>query len=116
MAQGIADEMFAAFWRVLKPGGVLGLEEHRGRADMPQDPAAASGYVRQDVAVAMARAAGFVLEASSEINANPKDAADWPAGVWTLPPTLKLGDKDRAKYLAIGEADNFVLRFRKPLD
>lgn len=116
MAQGIAEPMFAAFWRVLRPGGVLGIEEHRASPTRPQDPAAASGYVRQDYAIDLARHAGFVLEASSEVNANPKDTTDWPAGVWTLPPTLRLGDRDRAKYLAIGEADNFVLRFRKPLN
>ena len=114
MERGEAESVLAAFFRALKPGGILGIEEHRGRADRPQDPRAASGYVRQDYAVELARRAGFVLEASSEINANPKDTADWPRGVWTLPPRLILGDQDRAKYLAIGEADNFVLRFRKP--
>jgi predicted methyltransferase len=114
MNDGYADEAFAAFYKALKPGGILGVEEHRGAADKPQDPKAESGYVRQDYTIALARKAGFELVASSEINANPKDTKDYPEGVWTLPPDLALGDKDRAKYLAIGEADNFVLKFRKP--
>ncbi len=116
MGRGEAESVLAAFFRALKPGGILGIEEHRGRADRPQDSRAASGYVRQDFAVALGQRAGFVFEAASEINANPKDTADWPRGVWTLPPRLILGDQDRAKYLAIGEADNFVLRFRKPVN
>ena len=95
-------------------GGVLGIEEHRGRNDKPQDPKAENGYVREDYAIALAKKAGFVLDGSSEINANPKDTKDWVDGVWTLPPTLSQGDKDRARYLAVGEADNFVLKFRKP--
>jgi predicted methyltransferase len=114
MDAGYAGEALAACFRVLKPGGVLGIEAHRGRTDVPQDPKAASGYVREDYAIGLARQAGFELVGASEINANPKDTKDWPEGVWTLPPTLTLGEKDRAKYLAIGEADNFVLRFRKP--
>jgi predicted methyltransferase len=114
MYEGDADEMFAAFYRALKPGGILGVEEHRGRADKPQDPKAENGYVRQDYTIALARKAGFVLAGSSEIDANPRDTKEWPKGVWTLPPTFALGDKDRAKYAAIGEADNFVLKFQKP--
>jgi predicted methyltransferase len=95
-------------------GGVLGVEDHRGRADAPQDPKAESGYLREDYAIALAKKAGFELVASSEMNANPKDTKDWVDGVWTLPPTLSQGEKDRARYVAIGEADNFVLKFRKP--
>jgi predicted methyltransferase len=114
MKDGFAPEAFAAFYRALKPGGVLGLEEHRGQRDTAQDPKAEDGYVRQDYAIALAEKAGFEFVGSSEINANLKDTANWPKGVWTLPPTLRLGDQDRAKYEAIGEADNFVLRFRKP--
>jgi predicted methyltransferase len=114
MNEGDADQMFAAFYTALKPGGILGVEEHRGRADKPQDPKANDGYVRQDYAIALAKKAGFELVDSSEINANPKDTKDYAQGVWTLPPTFALGDKDRAKYAAIGEADNFVLKFRKP--
>jgi len=114
MEGGFADEAFAAFYKALKPGGILGVEEHRAAADKPQDPAARSGYVRQDFTIELAKKAGFELVGSSEINANPKDTKDYPEGVWTLPPTFALGDKDRAKYAAIGEADNFVLKFRKP--
>jgi predicted methyltransferase len=114
MSDGYADMALAAFFRALKPGGILGIEEHRARSDRPQDPKADNGYVRQDFTIALAEQAGFTFLGSSEINANPKDSADWPKGVWTLPPTLALKDKDRDKYLAIGEADNFVLKFRKP--
>jgi predicted methyltransferase len=115
MEEGYAPQALAACFKALKPGGIFGIEEHRGRDDQPQDPKGESGYVRQDYAIAMIKAAGFELVDSSEINANPRDTKDWPDGVWTLPPTLTLGEKDRAKYLAIGEADNFVLKFRKPL-
>ena len=114
MNDGYAEQALAACFTALKPGGILGIEEHRGRNDVPQDPKAKSGYVRQDYAIALAKKAGFVLVGSSEINANPRDTKDWPDGVWTLPPTLAQGDKDRAKYIAIGEADNFVLKFEKP--
>jgi predicted methyltransferase len=115
MKDGFAPEAFAAFYQALKPGGALGLEEHRGQRDTLQDPKAEDGYVRQDYAIALAEKAGFQFEGSSEIDANLKDTANWPKGVWTLPPTLRLGDQDRAKYEAIGEADNFVLKFRKPV-
>jgi predicted methyltransferase len=114
MEDGYADQALAACFTALKPGGILGIEEHRGRNDMPQDPKAKSGYVRQDYAIALAKKAGFVLVESSEINANPRDTKDWVDGVWTLPPTLSQGEKDRAKYIAVGEADNFVLKFQKP--
>ena len=114
MDDGYAERALAACFTALKPGGILGIEEHRGRTDKPQDPKAESGYVRQDYAIAMAKKAGFVLVGSSEINANPRDTKDWPKGVWTLPPTLAMGEKDRDKYIAIGEGDNFVLKFQKP--
>jgi predicted methyltransferase len=114
MDGGYAEKALAACFTALKPGGILGIEEHRGRTDKPQDPKAADGYVREDYTIALAKKAGFVPAGSSEINANPKDTKDWVDGVWTLPPTLSQGDKDRAKYVAVGEADNFVLRFRKP--
>lgn len=111
---GYADEVLAACFKALKPGGILGVEDHRGRNDQPQEGQTKKGYLRQDVAIALAKKAGFELAGSSEINANPKDTKDYPGGVWTLPPTLALGEKDRARYVAIGEADNFVLKFRKP--
>jgi predicted methyltransferase len=114
MDDGYADQALAACFTALKPGGILGIEEHRGRNDVPQDPKGESGYVRQDYAIAMIKKAGFVLVGSSEINANPRDTKDWPKGVWTLPPSLAMGEKDRAKYIAIGEGDNFVLKFQKP--
>ncbi|HWT96047.1 MAG TPA: hypothetical protein VN229_00470 [Terriglobales bacterium] len=114
IADGTAEPALRAFYRALKPGGVLGIEDHRGRTDQPQDPKAASGYIRQDYAIALIEKAGFKLAATSEIDANPKDTKDYPAGVWTLPPTLRLKDQDRAKYLAIGESDRFLLKFVKP--
>lgn len=114
MADGSAVQSLHAFYRALKPGGVLGIEDHRGRTDRPQDPKAASGYVREDYAISLVEGAGFKLTATSEIDANPKDTKDYPAGVWTLPPTLRLKDQDRAKYLAIGESDRFLLKFIKP--
>jgi predicted methyltransferase len=114
MGAGTAEQAFAAFYKALKPGGILGVEEHRGRTDQPQDPKAASGYVREDYTIALAEKAGFKLVSRSEVLANPKDTKDWPKGVWTLPPTLALGEQDREKYLAIGEADNFLLKFQKP--
>lgn len=114
VARDQQDVMFKSFFDTLKPGGTLGVVEHRAPADQPQDPKAKSGYVREDAAIAMAEKAGFKLVKSSEINANPKDTKDYPKGVWTLPPTLMEGDKDRAKYQAIGESDRFTLLFRKP--
>jgi len=114
MHDGDADAVLTACFRALKPGGILGIEDHRARSDRPQDPKAEDGYVRQDYAISLAKQAGFEFVAASEVNANPKDTKDWPEGVWTLPPTLALKDKDRERYQAIGEADNFVLKFRKP--
>jgi len=114
MDGGYADEALKGFYTALKPGGILGIEDHRGRDDKPQDPKAKSGYVCQDYTIEAARKAGFEYVGASEINANPKDTKDYPDGVWTLPPSLALGDKDREKYLAIGESDRYVLKFRKP--
>jgi predicted methyltransferase len=113
MAEDDAAEMLASIRRTLKPGGILGIEDHRGSTKTPQDPKAANGYVRQDYAETLVEQAGFTLVGSSEMDANPRDTADWPKGVWTLPPVLAMGKVDRAKYLAVGEADNFVLKFRK---
>jgi predicted methyltransferase len=114
MNVGFAQDAFAEMYRALKPGGILGVEEHRGVADKPQDPRAATGYVNEQYAIDLITSAGFVLEARSEINANPKDTKDHEQGVWALPPTYRAGNRDRAKYEAIGESDRFTLRFRKP--
>jgi len=114
MPQGSQELMAEAMYDALKPGGVLGVVEHRGNAGTEQDPKAKSGYVNEDYAIELFEKAGFVLEAKSEINANAADTKDHPEGVWTLPPTLRLKDQDRDKYMAIGESDRFTLKFRKP--
>jgi predicted methyltransferase len=113
MARDFAPTAFQAMYRALKPGGVLGVVEHRGKGGT-QDPKAKSGYVNEDYAIALIEAAGFRLVAKSEVNANPKDTKDYEQGVWTLPPSYRLGEKDRAKYAAIGESDRFTLKFVKP--
>lgn len=107
------DGALRAFHKALKPGGVLGVVDHRGRTDMSQEAQMKTGYVRQDFAIALIEKAGFKLAGASEVNANPKDTKDHPEGVWTLPPTYRLKDKDRAKYEAIGESDRFTLKFVK---
>ena len=114
MPRNLQDVMAAAMYEALKPGGVLGVVEHRGIPSVPQDPEAKSGYVNQDYAIELFEKAGFVLNGSSEINANPADTKDHPEGVWTLPPTLRLKEQGRETYLGIGESDRFTLRFVKP--
>jgi predicted methyltransferase len=109
-----APAMFKAFFAVLRPGGVLGVVDHRANDDATLAAVKESGYLPTRYVVKLATEAGFTLDASSEINANPKDTRDHPKGVWTLPPTLTLGEKDRAKYQAIGESDRMTLRFIKP--
>ena len=109
---GQAEGMFKGFFNVLKSGGVLGVVEHRASTDVPADDK--SGYVGQAQVIAMAEAAGFKLDATSEINANPKDSKDHPNGVWTLPPGNRHDAADAAKYQAIGESDRMTLRFVKP--
>lgn len=108
---GWEREALAAMHAALKPGGVLGVVAHRGNPSLPQDPKAASGYVREDHAIRMIEAAGFRLVGRSEINANPKDTKDYDKGVWTLPPGFADGDETR--YGAIGESDRFTLKFEK---
>jgi predicted methyltransferase len=108
-----AEGALRAFHRALKRGGILGVTDHRGRTDQTQEEQMKSGYVREDYAIAFIEKAGFRLVARSEVNANPKDTKDHPAGVWTLPPTYRLKDQDRAKYQAIGESDRFTLKFVK---
>lgn len=111
---GFAPQAFQAFYKALKPGGVLGVVEHRLPESRPDAAMATSGYMKRSEVVKLAEAAGFKLAAESEINANPKDTADHPEGVWTLPPNYRLGDTDRAKYAAIGESDRMTLKFVKP--
>ncbi|MCJ8191822.1 class I SAM-dependent methyltransferase [Sphingomicrobium aestuariivivum] len=108
-------DAFAQMFDMLKPGGLLGVVEHRLPENAPAEREGGSGYMKTSTVIAMAQAAGFEYVGASEINANPKDTADWPEGVWTLPPTLRLGDVDRDRYLAIGESDRMTLKFRKPL-
>jgi predicted methyltransferase len=103
----------AEFHRVLKPGGRLGVEQHRAKPDANPDDSSKKGYLPEPWLVAQIEAAGFKLKEKSELNANPKDTKDHPEGVWTLPPTLRLGDVDKAKYLAIGESDRMTLSFVK---
>jgi predicted methyltransferase len=107
-------EAFRQIYRMLKPGGTLGIVDHR----LPEGADAAreksSGYVKVSSVRRLAEAAGFRFAGASEVNANPRDTADWPKGVWTLPPTLSLGDQDRERYLAIGESDRMTLKFVKP--
>jgi predicted methyltransferase len=114
MARGQAEAAFRAIYEALKPGGTLGVVEHRGNPATPQDPRAPTGYVNQDYAIELIEKAGFRLVATSEINANPRDTKDHPGGVWTLPPTLAGDPEERGKYLAIGESDRFTLKFVKP--
>lgn len=112
---GTQEAHFDAFYTALKPAGVLGVVEHRAPEGSGMDVMETTGYVTQDYTIELAEAAGFEFVESSEINANPRDTADHPSGVWTLPPTLRLGDEDREKYQAIGESDRMTLKFRKPM-
>jgi len=109
-----APAMFKAFYAVLRPGGVLGVVDHRAADGVSLAPVKSSGYLPTAAVIKLATDAGFKLDERSEINANPADDHDHPKGVWTLPPTLAMGDTDRAKYLAIGESDRMTLRFVKP--
>lgn len=122
MAAGIAEKAFADAFAALKPGGILGIEQHRGDIGDNQDPAAADGYVQEPFVKQLAAEAGFALVASSEINANPNDTKDHPFGVWTLPPQRLSAPRgepanpnfDHSKYDLIGESDRMTLKFRKP--
>lgn len=113
MASDSFAEVLAAAHTALKPGGVLGIEEHRADPAAAIDPKAKNGYVNEIELIRQVEAAGFKLAERSEINANLKDTRNHPRGVWTLPPTLALGEKDREKYIGIGESDRMTLRFVK---
>ncbi len=104
----------AEVYKALKPGGVLGVEQHRAKPDANPDEVAKQGYLPEAFVVKTVEAAGFKLAGSSEVNANPKDTKDYPEGVWALPPTLRNKDKDRQKYIDIGESDRMTLKFVKP--
>jgi predicted methyltransferase len=114
VAAGNTDAYFHAFFAALKPGGVLGVVDHRAKPGTDLDTMKASGYLTEALVTKYATDAGFVLEASSELNANPKDDTNHPNGVWTLPPSNSHDAADNVKYQAIGESDRMTLRFRKP--
>ncbi|HEV7835121.1 MAG TPA: methyltransferase [Caballeronia sp.] len=111
---GQVDANLRAFYSVLKPGGVLGVEEHRARPGTSVQQMIDTGYMTEAYVIEHAQAAGFRLAARSEINSNPRDTKDYPNGVWSLPPTFRGGDADRARFAAIGESDRMTLRFIKP--
>lgn len=112
---GIADAEVEAWFAALKPGGLLGVVQHRAKADAPDDYVDGSnGYLKQGELIAFFEGKGFELVETSEINANPKDTADYEAGVWTLPPSFAKGDEDREKYAEIGESDRMTVLFKKP--
>ena len=111
---GTAQGYFDGFFRALKPGGVLGVVEHRAAPGTDEATMKKSGYLTEALVIDLATRAGFVLEAKSETNANAADTKDHPNGVWTLPPTNRHDEADKPKYAAIGESDRMTLRFRKP--
>lgn len=108
------DKIFKAAFDALKPGGVFGVVEHRAKPGTTVAQSVESGYMDEAWVIARVQAAGFKLDAKSDVNNNPKDTKDYAKGVWTLPPTLTLGETDKAKYQAIGESDRMTLRFVKP--
>lgn len=114
-AAGKNDEaMFRAFYDALKPGGTLGVVEHRAAPGASFEQQIKTGYMTEAYVIALAEKAGFRLAGRSEVNANPRDTKDHPRGVWTLPPSYRLGEQDREKYRAIGESDRMTLKFLKP--
>ena len=108
-------KVFEQAYAALKPGGVFGVVEHRAKPGITIKEMKKSGYVTEELTINLAKEAGFILSGRSDINANIKDTKDHPAGVWSLPPTLYLKDKDKEKYIEIGETDRMTLLFRKPL-
>ncbi len=116
VAGGYARKMFDGFHAMLKPGGILGVVEHRADPGTDLATMKASGYVTEAHVKKLAAEAGLEFVASSPVNDNPADDHDHPEGVWTLPPSLRLGDENRRKYKAIGESDRMTLKFRRPVD
>lgn len=114
IARGLEQEFFDAFYNNLKPGGILGVIEHRANDDASKQHMIDSGYVSESYVKQLAETAGFEFIESSEINANEKDTKDHPEGVWTLPPSYRMGDINKSTYAAIGESDRMTLKFRKP--
>ena len=114
VSAGTAEAVLGAAYKALKPGGVLGLVEHRAKPGTSREVMDKSGYVTEALTIELVEKAGFKLQKKSEMNANPKDTADHPKGVWTLPPGLRLGEEKRAHYLSIGESDRMTLKFVKP--
>jgi predicted methyltransferase len=112
--QDYSAEAFRQIYAMLKPGGVLGIADHRLPESASEERELKSGYIKVSTVRRLAKQAGFRFAGSSEVNANPRDTADWPEGVWTLPPTLRLKDRERERYLAIGESDRMTLKFVKP--
>jgi predicted methyltransferase len=110
----LMQALLAESFKALKPGGVLGIEQHRAKPDANPDESAKQGYLPEAWVIQQVEAAGFKLAGKSEVNANPKDTKDYAEGVWTLPPTFRLKDKDRQKYADIGESDRMTLKFVKP--
>ncbi len=110
---GTLDAWLGEIHTALKPGGILGVEEHRAKPDANPEESSKKGYLPEKWVIEHIEAAGFKLAGKSEVNANPKDTKDYSEGVWTLPPSLQLGDKDQEKYVAIGESDRMTLKFVK---
>ena len=110
---GGVEEVYKAIRRVLKPGGTLGVVQHRAAPDSDAAQSAEQGYVPEAYMISLLEGLGFELVKKSEVNANPKDTRDHPEGVWTLPPSYRLGDKDREKYRTIGESDRMTMKFVK---
>ena len=113
---GTAEQVFKIVAASLKPGGIFGIVQHRGASTLSAEEMKSSAYVSEDKVIKLAELAGLKLDSRSEINANSRDTKDYPSGVWTLPPTLAAGEKDRQKYIKIGESDRMTLRFIKPAE
>ena len=111
----LMDTIFSNSFKALKPGGIFGVVEHRANEGTTMEMMKKSGYVTEKHAISMAKKHGFELVSKSEVNSNPKDIKNYPKGVWTLPPNLRMKEEDKEKYLEIGESDRMTLLFRKPL-